>query len=58
MKVQMEVDEKKLRRLAHLLIVGSRDEIKAMSDEELVLACMKNSTYATSNIQIMKGSDE
>lgn len=52
MKAIIDTDMKKLRRIAHLII--NPKGIKDMSDEELLLECLKMSTYAVNNIEIIK----
>jgi len=58
MKISAEIDVKKLRRIAHLIINKTLSEIKAMPDEELVLACVKNSLYCADNIKVVNESEE
>jgi len=57
MKISAEIDVKKLRRIAHLIINKTLSEIKAMPDDELVLACVRNSLYCAENIRIMESEE-
>ena len=57
MKISAEIDVKNLRRLAFMIINKSKSEIKEMSDEELVLACVHNSLYCAENIRIMESEE-
>ena len=53
MTVRFDVDEKFLRRIAQLILYKSRKEIDAMSDEELVISCVKLTTHGSSNFEII-----
>ena len=57
MKAIIDIDVESLRKFAFMIIAKTSNEIKAMSDEELVLACLKNSVHAATDIQIYKGKE-
>ena len=52
-RVQFDVNVDFLRRIAILILNKSKKELDEMSDDELVLACVKTTTHASSNFEIV-----